>query len=628
MKGFLAVARREIEEKRFVFLAAAVASLVPFAVPVVRGMHGANAAEARDWTAVMLAVTFAAGLAAALGGTVVASDLVEHRLGFYFSRPLSGLAIWAGKLGAACLIALGAAAIVYFPTLAENRGRIILLDLPEKTPGLFFLGVIAVVLLWHAAAVAMRPRSALLAADLAAFIVLALGALFIVQQLAMAMAGEALRRGQNMLIVAAAVALAVSGFVAVTRGRTDSRAAHRALSASLWGILAVGVAAVGVYTAWVFSATPHDLQSVASVIPAGRGTWIMVQGEARGAQPAFLFDTATGRYQRAGADWRWPVLSPDGTRAFWLQSSGPRSPFEGMIWNLSDPDSKPARTILSFPDTPTPFLSEDGERLAAISGGLLSIYDLASGTNLGSARLGDRRFYPRGYFLDRNRFRLFRDNLVVTPSARSVDILEFDVATKTLTVTGSIDLLKSIFFTASPAGNRLLCHEGAGFSLRDARSGALLATLVDSIPTPRSPGRFLSDGRIVVPVVRGSEAHLELFNRDGRLERTVPIPARDRIALGGEAAPGKLVVAAEGIASERESRAIFLVDLSSGEVRKVGDRLFPVVYSAGWISNRPNYQPEPGSEATRLFFGPGRSLVHLDPLTGERRVILGDGKNR
>jgi hypothetical protein len=628
MKGLLAVARREIEEKRFVFLAAAVASIVPFAVPLVRGMHGANAAEARDWTAVALAATFAAGLAAALGGTVVASDLVERRLGFHFSRPLSGFAIWAGKIGAACLIALGAAAIVYLPTLAANRGRIILLDLPEQAPGLFVLGVVAVVVLWHAAAVAMRPRSALLAADLAAFIVLALGALFIVQQLAMAMAAEALRRGQNALTAAAGIALAVSGLVAVTRGRTDSRAAHLALSASLWGILAIGVAVVGAYAAWVFSATPHDLQWVGNVLPAGRGTWIMVQGAARGAQPAFLFDTAAGRYQRAGADWRWPVLSPDGTQAFWLQSAGPKGPLEGMTWKLSDPDSKPMRTILSFSDTPTSFLSENGERLAAISGGLLSIYDLASGATLGSARMGDGRFYPRGYFLDGNRFRLFRDNLV-TPSAQSrVDILEFNVSTKTLLVTGSIDLRHSIGLTASPSGDRLLCNEGAGFSLRDARSGALLAMLAESIPAPRSPGRFLSDGRIVVPVARGADVHLDLFDRDGRLERTVPIPARDRIALGGEAAPGKLVVAAGGVASERESRAIFLVDLSSGEVRKVGDRLFPVVYLAGWISNRPNYQPEPGSEATRLFYGPGRSLIHLDPLTGERRVILGQGENR
>lgn len=623
MKNLLAVARREIEEKRFVFLAAAAASLVPFAVPLVRGMHGANAAEARDWTAVLLAATFAAGLAVGLGSTVIAADLAERRLGFYFSRPISGFVLWAGKLGAACLLALAAAALVYLPTLVANGGRLILVDLPRQSPLIFVVGVAAAVLLMHAGNILMRPRSPFLALDMAALILLVLGWVFVLQQLAMAYAAEALQHATTTLIATAAIALALAGLLAVTRGRTDSRAAHRTLSATLWGVLGGAVTAVAFYAAWVFSATPHDLQWVGNVLPASRGTWIMVQGAARGARPAFLFDTAAGRYQRAGADWRWPVLSPDGTQAVWFQPSGPRGPFEAMTWKLSDPGSKPVRTLLSFPGTPTAFLSEHGERLAATSGGLLSIYDLVSGATLGSVRMGDGLFYPRGYFLDRNRFRLFRDNLV-TPSAGSrVNILEFDVSTKTLTATGSIELLHSIGLTASPSGDRLLCHEGTGFSLRDGRSGALLATLAESIPAPRSPGRFLSDGRIVVPVARGADVHLELFDRDGRLQRTVPIPARDRIALGAEAAPGRLVVAAGGIKSERESHAIFLVDLSSGEVRKVGDRLFPVAYLAGWISNRPNYQPEPGGEATKLFYGPGRSLVHFDALTGERRVILG-----
>ncbi len=88
-------------------------------------------------------------------------------------------------------------------------------------------------------------------------------------------------------------------------------------------------------------------------------------------------------------------------------------------------------------------------------------------------------------------------------------------------------------------------------------------------------------------------------------------------------------MAAGGDTKQRENRTIFLLDLSSGQVRQVADHLFPVNYLAGWISNRPNYQPVPGSEATKLFFGPGRrSLVHFDPLTGERRVLFGKTSER
>ncbi|HEV2063603.1 MAG TPA: hypothetical protein VGS00_03535, partial [Thermoanaerobaculia bacterium] len=89
MRGFLAVARREIEEKRFVFAAAAAASLIPFAIPLVRGLHGTAATEARDWTTAILAGTFLLGLGVVLGGSVISRDLVDRRIGFYFSRPLS-----------------------------------------------------------------------------------------------------------------------------------------------------------------------------------------------------------------------------------------------------------------------------------------------------------------------------------------------------------------------------------------------------------------------------------------------------------------------------------------------------------------------------------------------------------
>jgi hypothetical protein len=623
MRGFLAVARREIEEKRFVFLAAAVASLVPFAVPLVRGMHGSTATETRDWLALILAATFAAGLAVGLGSTVLASDLAERRIGFYFSRPITGLGLWAGKLGAACLIALGAAAIVYAPTLAVNGGRVVLIDLPQEAPAAFFAAVAAMVLLMHAGNIAMRPRSPLLALDLAALVLLTLGVVFLLQQFAMAFAGEALRHAVTALIAAAAIAMVLSGLLAVTRGRSDSRAAHRALSATLWGTLGAAVTAVAFYAAWVFSATPRDLKSVATALPASRGTWIMVQGPARGAEPAFLLDTAKGRYQRSGADWRWPVLSPDGTQAVWLEPSGPKGPFEAMTWKLTDPDSKPVRTVLSFPGTPTAFLSEHGERLATVAGGLLSIHDLVSGASLGSARIGDERFYPRGFFLDRDRFRLFRASNWGFPSAGSrLDILEFDVSTKTLATTGTVENVDGIAYSTSASGDRLLVREKKRLALRDGRSGALIASLFDRDPTKRCVGRFLSDGRIVVSVADGPSLKIEVFAPNGGKERTLEIPARDRITLGGEIAPGKLVVAAGGASNETLNRTIFLVDLSSGEVRQVADGLFPVAYFAPWTSNRPNYLFAPGSEGTKLFFGPGRSLVHFDPLAGERRVIL------
>ena len=621
MRGFLAVARREILEKRFVFAAAAAASLVPFAAPLVRGLHGRAAVEVRDWIAIILAAVFGAGLAVALGTTVVSSELADRRLGFYFSRPLTGFAIWAGKLGAACLIALAAAAIIYIPTLAADGGRVVLIDLPAGAPAAFALAIVAVVLLCHAAGIAIRGRSPLLGLDLIALVLLVLGAIFVLKRLEREFAGEALEWAKAVLIVAPLAGLVVSGLLAVTRGRTDGQAAHRTLSTTLWAILGASVLALAGYASWVLSAAPADLAEVDWVLPASKGSWVIVEGPARGGRPAFLLDVGTGRHQRAGADWRWPVLSPDGAHAAWLEPSGGEGPFDLMTWKLDEPASKPARTNLAVAGAPLA-LSEHGERLATLTAGLLSIYDLSTGASLGSARVaGEQPYYPRGFFLDTNRFRIFRPSVGTGPTEGRLDILEFDIPTKTLKVTGTmaIDGPSSIAYRTNSEGNRLLVREKDRFTLRDGASGALLATLAKRGPATSVWGSFLAEGRIALSVAEGSGVRVEIFAADGRHERTLSIPAHDRIITGGEAAPGKLIVAAGGEMNERASRTLFLADVSSGEVRRVADGLFPT--AVGWVQG-PHYLPEPGSEATKLFYGPGRSLVHFDALTGQRRVIL------
>ncbi|MGH9390528.1 MAG: hypothetical protein ACRD1Z_13005, partial [Vicinamibacteria bacterium] len=350
----------------------------------------------------------------------------------------------------------------------------------------------------------------------------------------------------------------------------------------------------------------------------------MVHGPARGGEPVFLFEAGTGRYRRAGAQWRWPILSPDGTQAVWFDRSGPSEPFEVMTWKLDDPHSNPVRTTLSFPGTPAAFLSEHGERLATVSDGLMSVYDLGSGASIASARIDEKRSYVRGFFVDRDHFRLFRPNRWRGPSERGrIDILEFDVSTKILSTTGSIEDSQDFGLRATASGDRLLVREKSRLSLRDGRSGALIVSLLERDPKERMPdARFLSDGRIVAVVASKPNVVIEVFAQDGRHERTIAIPAHDRITLGAEAAPGKLIVAGGGASNESLSRTIFLADLSSGEVLQVADRLFPVAYFASFLSNMPNYLPAPGSEASKLFYGPQRSLVHFDPSTGERRVLL------
>jgi hypothetical protein len=625
MRAFLAVARREIEEKYFVFGAALVVAFVPFAVPLVRSLHGQDARDMRNWLALIGAGTFGAAVAAALGATVLASDLAERRIGFYFSRPISGFSLWAGKLGAACVIALASAGLIYAPAAAANGGRVLSMALPEEAPAIFVVVLLLSVFLFHLGSLLVRPRSPLLLMDLLLAVLLGLGMTWALRKLTLAYAMEARGRAENMLTVLGVLAAVLAGLLAVVRGRTDPRRTHGTLSATFWGIGGLALVSLVAYALWVLSAGPRDLSEVENAVPASSGSWVVVSGPARGSDPVFLFDEASRRYERTGAGWRFPVISPDGRRAVWLESSEPGAPASVVTIKLDDPGARPLRTTLVFPGAPACFLSQHGERLAAIQGNLLSIYDLLAGTSLGSARLPGSRSSVRGLFIGTDLFRVYLSSYSWQIHERpGLQILEFDASNTRLQAVGAVPEAAGIGWNTSPSADRLLVKEKTSLTLRDGRSGVLLAILAKG---SRS-GAFVSDGRVVSGLIGESNVSLEVFKPDGQRERTISIPARNRIALGGEIAGGRLIVAAGGESAQSLSRSIFVVDLASGDVRQVADRLFPVVHFARWMSNQPDYQPEPGSEATKLFYGPGRSLVHFDPLTGEQRLLLGTDRPR
>jgi hypothetical protein len=612
MRAFLAVARREIDEKYFVFGAALVVAFVPFAVPLVRGLHGQDARDMRNWLALIAAGTFGAAVAAALGATVLASDLAERRIGFYFPRPISGFSLWAGKLGAACVIALASAGLIY-------------MALPEEAPAIFVVVLLLSVFLFHLGSLLVRPRSPLLLMDLLLAVLLGLGMTWALRKLTLAYAMEARGRAEDMLTVLGVLAAVLAGLLAIVRGRTDPGRAHRALSATLWGIGGVAFFSLAALALWVLAAGPRDLKEVDIAEPASRGTWVAVSGPARGSDPVFLFDAGSGRYQRTGGGWRFPVISSDGTRAVWLESAEPGAPSSVVMFQLDDPGARPRRTTLTFPGAPEVFLSQHGEKLAAVQGSLLSVYDLPLGRSLGSARLPGPHSIVRGLFMDPGVVRVYLSSYSWQVHDRpGLEILEFDTSAATLKTVGAVREAEGFAWNTSASADRVLVREKASLTLRDGRSGVLLATLANR-PVR---GIFASDGRIVAASTHESEVSLEVFARDGQRERTIPIPARDRIAFGGEIAPRHLIVAAGGQSPQSLSRSIFLVDLASGDVRHLADGLFPVAYFARWLSHQPNYQPEPGSEAVKLFYGPDRSLVRFDPLTGERRVLLGKEQPR
>ncbi|HNX48803.1 MAG TPA: hypothetical protein PKL08_01450, partial [Thermoanaerobaculaceae bacterium] len=263
MRGFLAVAQREIVDRRMWLVAAVAAGLIPLVAPLLPWVSPQSAAEARNTLASVLASALVTAGALVLGISMIGSELGERRLGFYFARPLGAAAIWWGKLVASFLIVVLVGVLVVLPTVLLG-GELAVRELFELTgggawlPGAGAALVLLVLLLAHAMSVAGRSRSLLLVLDLVAAV--AVGAviwLVCVRFLFTALGLLVwLLAASTMALLAG---LGAAGWVQVAVGRTDPRRGHRALSATLWGTFGSFALLLAGYATWVVSATPSSI---------------------------------------------------------------------------------------------------------------------------------------------------------------------------------------------------------------------------------------------------------------------------------------------------------------------------------------------------------------------------------
>ena len=478
MKGFLAVARREVRERRFVFAAAAFASVFPFVMPLFLGWKRGGAPEVRSLMATVLGVGFVLALAVGLGMSMLAPSMANRRIGFDLARPVSSLALWYGHLAATLLMAALAAVIIGIPAwLAGARipWSDILVEGRPPRPG---MGL--------AAGVLSDPRRRRPCGERDA--ALPLGAH---RARRGSGSGGGSRPGREPLAFADLLRVRGPGARDLgIRARSRTRASRRRLRLGRTGPDrhpgrspgAFGHA-LGVDRDRARRSDRLDELGSRSGTPRPRERFLGIAGSGRKLGHSFRDGRAERRPHSSTT--RRPAAS---SARRWSSGCARPSPATASTPRGSAPNPRAGRsrsfrcrsTVRMASRCRRGFFSRairrssrsrpDGSRLATLGDGLLSIHDLAGSRTLASARIDTARSSIRGFFDGNDRFRVYRQ-----PDAGEgkthLEILELDVPTKRLSRTGSLERDSgSLFLSWDGAGERLITPSGGLVDRRPDRS--------------------------------------------------------------------------------------------------------------------------------------------------------------
>ena len=647
MSGVLVVAGRELKERWKVLVAALLAGLLAIVVPLFASLGRHDARDARELAALVFAVALSCGIAAIVGAGVITRDLVERRAGFYFVRPLSGGAIWAGKVLACWLLAVASGLVVLLPAVAISgtvcpfHATAFYMDTGAGLAGAAAT-ILLLVLVAHVGALMVRSHTPwLLALDALFGIGVIVTVALALRSLVLASAREAATRGGAAFSAALFVGLCVAGFAQVSLGRTDFHRGHRVLSLTLWGTLGSAALILAGYARWVRAVDVSDLAYLDEVVGAPKGDWAFIEGRAWGRGdyvPTFLLDTRSGRavsLRSAPIWWFRCDFSDDGTRAVWPSSTASLddSTYDVSTLDLTDPTSTPVTTRISFSREPLTVLklSPDGRRLALGDDKTLSVVELLAGRLLLSVRVPEDLGGLTVLWTSADRLYLVGwPPRTAKADPADMRLFELDVSRHTLLETGRIPgVLRVVrFLLFDRKTGHLVTIAGAAshhsLVLCDVRTGARIATLAASTPLRRCRAMILADGTIAVGEAGDAGVRLRLFSTTGALQRTIPVGPGRALFFGAQPTPSTLVIATRPQAerSPTETRAdlkSYVVDVVTGTVTTLGAGYSPRSW-AGWLGS--STVPTPGSAATRAFIDPGGHFVILDPATNTFRAVL------
>lgn len=646
MRGLTAVLRHEIAERRLLLLASPILGLLPLAASLIStgsagSVGGIAGSELRDAAALFLAVTLSGLSALLLGASVLGADLASRRLAFFFSRPLAGGAVWAGKLGAAAICAWTAGLLALLPALlidaAAGGGDGFLHNPLLPWLAISFGAVPLTVLIAHYGGVILRTRSAWLVLDLAGAVTVGAIVPWTLRRLQFWGAlADPLRVAPLVAIAsgAAGVALLAASAAQVIDGRTDPVRGHRNLSLTLAGLGLTGALAFAALAQHWIAIGPQDLErwSFAAVAPGQ--TWIALAGPAPGPREygaSFLLEVGSRHSVRARfakrADDTLPLaFSADGRRAVWAEYQGGQGTSPGVLVSLAldRAGAVPVRTPIVESAPPVKLvLSPRGTRIATAAARQVAVYELDSGRLLAAHTFGDSLDWPPTLvFRDEDRLRLLvsRD-----PAAGKHALAVYDLDLASRRLTGLATLPCGWLRVLSPDAEHVACN-GVGptaVAVFDLASGRQLAELRQ--PGAKVRASYLADGRLALQIRGPAGTEVRILDGDGRLLPGTPrfrlptgatlgwfrMPEQDTFSWIVQTDAHRLLameIPRDGLLG---SRALWKVlDLAQGSTRSLGAEGLQLL--PPWAVTAAGSAP---------LFSDGARLLRIDLATGERHAL-------
>ena len=623
MSAWIDVARRELHGRRMLWVAALVLGLLALGAPLL------FASDARPATAGIIGLLFTAFLAFGVCGNMLGGELAERRLSFYFTRPLSAAAIFAGKLAAAALLAFGGQILIWSPTMMTGD-QLTDVTLPcaailaALTPLLLALGFVAGIV------ARCRSRWLLVSAALAV-LMLALVAFVAVEGVLVWELGWLSRAGGIALfggtIGGVTLALLAGVAAAVAYGRTDPVRAHRALSiVAVLALVPIGSAALAA-SHRALRPRLTDVVSVQVAEGAPTGGWVYVSGSVAfdlgGWQPDFLFNPQTGRSERMGWVMSEPAFSADGTHAAWVElkniydAVARKEPmFSEAILVARDLSQKTeVRTDLAIKNVQGVGWSPDG-RLIAIVGEQEAELRRSDTLHLvAEAKARKGTTWTRAVFVTSTRLRLFGGD------ESGADVVDLRADTRSTAAVAHL-AMKGVLYElrVSPDGEHVLAQEAdGGIRLWPVDGGA--AITLETLPPSGLWGGFLADGRIAIGIGSGhgnlqtrgrGTGRVNLYTREGQLQRVIDLDAGQVwCVVDGN----RMLVAVNPRPNpQQDQQRLWLVDADEGTARALDARLRLIGQSRRVVERR---FPSP------LLVGDARgSLIAVDPSTAETQMLL------